>query len=310
MPSLARYVLGLLAAALLGGTASAQPINTDPIGDFARGTVRTISPDVKVEETYHLHDMIEITSNTELEWQPQTFPKSRTLFAKAKDVRFGQEVWGLEISFKPLRMINVGGRPVWYMVYRLNNTGVRMKPEMGEGGQFNAVAAEPQPVNFVGQFVLESHDVDASGSRVYKAYLDRIVPEAIEIIRERELPNGQLLTTPEFASRPIEVSTESEDNSVWGVAMWEQVDPEINFMSIYVGGLTNAYRWIDPQGEYQVGDPAGKGRRLVSKVLQLNFWRTGDEFAENEREMRFGIPKGRANLYGVPEGVAYRWTFR
>jgi hypothetical protein len=308
--SFRQCALAIVAALGCSATAVAQPVNLDPVGGFSRGSVVTISPDVKAEETYHLHDMIEITSNTKLQWQPQTFPVSRTLYSKAQNVRFGHDVWGLQFSFKPLRMINVGGRPVWYLVYRVNNTGTRLQPQLGEDGQFSAQPGSPQPVTFSGQFVLESHDRDATGARNYKAYLDRIIPEAVEIIRERELPQGKLLTTPQLAAQPIEVSTDSEDNSVWGVAMWEQVDPEINFMSIYVGGLTNAYRWIDPEGAYQPGDPAGKGRRLVSKALQLNFWRTGDEFAEHEREMRFGIPKGRSDLYGVEEGVAYRWTFR
>src|SRR5690606_9675045 len=105
----------------------------------------------KAEETYHVHDMIEITSDARLQWQPQTFPVSRTLYSKAHDVRFGNEVWGLEFSFKPLRMITVGGRPVWYLVYRLNNTGTRLRPELGEDGQFSAVAGTPQPVTFSGQ---------------------------------------------------------------------------------------------------------------------------------------------------------------
>lgn len=311
MPLFSRlFAVALVVAVGLAAGAMAQPYSTDPVGGFSRGAVITISSDVKVEETYHLHDMVEITSNTQLQWQPRTFPVSRTLYSKAQDVRFGHEVWGLDFSFKPLRMITVGGRPVWYLVYRINNKGTRLRPQLGEDGQFSAVAGTPQPVTFSGQLVLESHDRDSTGARIYKAYLDRVIPEALEIIRERELPGGQLYTTPELGGLPIEVSTETEDKSVWGVAMWEQVDPEINFMSIYVGGLTNAYRWTDPEGAYQPGDPAGKGRRLVSKALQLNFWRTGDEFAENEREMRFGIPKGRADLYGVEEGVAYRWTFR
>lgn len=311
MPLFSRlFAVALVVAVGFAAGAMAQPYSTDPVGGFSRGAVITISSDVKVEETYHLHDMVEITSNTQLQWQPRTFPVSRTLYSKAQDVRFGHEVWGLDFSFKPLRMITVGGRPVWYLVYRINNKGTRLRPQLGEDGQFSAVAGTPQPVTFSGQLVLESHDRDSTGARIYKAYLDRVIPEALEIIRERELPGGQLYTTPELGGLPIEVSTETEDKSVWGVAMWEQVDPEINFMSIYVGGLTNAYRWTDPEGAYQPGDPAGKGRRLVSKALQLNFWRTGDEFAENEREMRFGIPKGRADLYGVEEGVAYRWTFR
>src|SRR5690606_1259012 len=97
---------------------------------------------------------------------------------------------------------------------------------------------------------------------------------------------------------------------VWGVAMWEDIDPNIDFFSIYVGGLTNAYDWADPPGAFQAGDPPGKGRRFTQKMLQLNFWRPGDEHLEHEREIRFGVAPGRADLYGVGDGVAYRWVYQ
>jgi hypothetical protein len=77
-----------------------------------------------------------------------------------------------------------------------------------------------------------------------------------------------------------------------------------------VGGLTNAYQWEDLAGAYQAGDPPGKGRRFARKMLQLNFWRPGDEMLPDEREFRFGAPIGKSDLYGVPDGVAYRWVYR
>jgi hypothetical protein len=58
------------------------------------------------------------------------------------------------------------------------------------------------------------------------------------------------------------------------------------------------------------GDTPGRGRRFTRKMLQLNFWRPGDELAENEREFRYGVPLNKADLYGVGDGVAYRWAYR
>jgi hypothetical protein len=96
----------------------------------------------------------------------------------------------------------------------------------------------------------------------------------------------------------------------WGVVMWEGVDPTIDFFSVYVGGLTNAYRWQDASEQFQAGDPPGKGRTFEQKTLQLNFWRPGDQYEESEREIRFGVPEKKASLYDSGEGVAYRWVFR
>ena len=97
---------------------------------------------------------------------------------------------------------------------------------------------------------------------------------------------------------------------IWGVATWEDVDPAIDFFSVFVGGLSNALKWHDPSGAYQTGDLPGKGRKFLRKTLQLNFWRPGDDLAENEREIRYGIPPGRAKIYDCDEGVAHRWVYR
>ena len=91
---------------------------------------------------------------------------------------------------------------------------------------------------------------------------------------------------------------------------WVDIDPRIDFFSIFVGGLTNAYQWTDPPGAYKTGDPPATGREFKRKTLQLNFWRPGDEFGQDETAIRYGVARGKANLYDVFEGVAYRWVYR
>jgi hypothetical protein len=113
-----------------------------------------------------------------------------------------------------------------------------------------------------------------------------------------------------MAEQTISVSSDQVDRSVWGVALWEDVDPRVDFFAVYVQGLSNAYQWVDPPGTYALGDPPGKGRRFLRKTLQLDFWRPGDEFGEMDYEIRFGTPEGRAELYGVEEGVDYTWVYR
>ena len=136
---------------------------------------------------------------------------------------------------------------------------------------------------------------------------------AIDPIRRREDPRRKLLNSAEMMQRPIEVSTETEDKSVWGVATWEsgfesgdQVDPRTDFFSIFVTGLSNAYKFADPQGAYKAGDPPGKGRLYRQKTLQLNFWRPSDEFSEGETDIYLGTPR---NL-GLSGQIDYQWVFR
>ena len=276
-------------------------------------------PEIVPEETTSAHDLVEIRVDETLDWKPEYEPETRTLFAKSEAVRFRRDIWALEFSFKPVRMMWVdvpqpGGRMdrklVWYMVYRVRNVGAHVQPTAEDDGGFATQLATPTPLQFIPQFVLEGQDVNQAGEKTYRAYLDRLVPVAIGPIAERERPGGQLFNTVEMAQQEIPVTTQEEDNSVWGVATWVDVDAEIDHFSVFVGGLTNAYAWVDVPGEYQKGDPVGKGRRIVAKVLQLNFWRPGDQFLENEAEIRFGVPVGKSELYGVEEGVAHRWVFR
>ena len=136
--------------------------------------------------------------------------------------------------------------------------------------------------------------------QVKKAYLDRVLPLAVKAIEKRDDPARKLLNSVEMSEHPIPLSTTDEDRSVWGVATWEFVDPKMDFFSIYVKGLSDAYRFTDPPGGYKPGDPPGSGRVLAQKTLQLNFWRPGDEYDPHESEI----------YYGVPGQVDHQWVFR
>ena len=287
--------------------------------DFAPGVVTTIPPDFAPEETVSTHDLVEIRANPAAKWQPELATDSRTLYGMSEGVKFRRDVWCLEFSFKPLRMIHVDvpgpdgkleRKLVWYLVYSVRNTGQTLTPEEQPDGTFLDKPGKGGPVRFLPSFVLESHDLTASGEPIQKAYLDRVIPAADAAIHAREARNRTLLNSAEMAEQVLPTSNGRTDNRVWGVATWTDVDPRIDFFSVYVGGLTNAYRWEDPAGTYKVGDPPGTGRQFARKTLQLNFWRPGDEHLQDEREIRFGVARGKGDLYDVSEGVAYRWVYR
>lgn len=306
----------LAVACLLVDCAVAQ---TAASREFAPGVLTTIPPDFEPGETVSTHDLVEIRANADAKWQPELITDSRTLYGMAEGVKFRRDVSCLEFSFKPLRMIRVNvpgpngtveSKVVWYLVYAVRNTGEVMKPVEGDGGVFTTEMGKGGPLRFVPSFVLQSHDLTADGQPIEKAYLDRIIPAAMTAIRARETRGQTLLNSAEMAQQELLPGDGRADNRVWGVATWTDVDPRIDFFSVYVGGLSNAYRWEDPAGAYKAGDPIGTGREFTRKTLQLNFWRPGDEHLQDEREVRFGVARGKAGLYDVSEGVAYRWVYR
>jgi hypothetical protein len=291
-------------------------------GPFAAGVLTTIPPDMQADETVSTKDVIELRVDPALRWnpEPEFLAASRTVYGMSTGVKFRREVYCLEFSFKPLRMVEVDvpqsdgtmqRKFVWYMVYRVRNTGRVLKPVEQEASSYAAELGPGQPVRFLPSFVLESQDRESTGERVDKAYLDRVIPAAVEVIRRREMRGGlPLFNSVEMSEQLIPVSGDRADRGVWGVATWTDVDPRIDFFSVYVGGLSNAYRWEDTPGAFQPGDYPGKGRRFARKMLQLNFWVPGDEFLPHEREIRYGVPVGKAGLYDVADGVAYQWVYR
>lgn len=305
--------LGLLPAAamFLGWIHPASADGQDRFRRLAPGVETTIPPSLEPVETHSAHDVVEIHTHPGLQWTPHFTPGNQTLFDISAGARFQHSIWCLEFSFKPLRMIFVDipqqsgkmqRKLVWYLVYRVQNRGERLAPSKAKDAEL-AVTKSDKPIQFQPHFVLESHEYG-------KAYLDRVIPAAIGLIQKREDPQRTLLSTVEMAEQEIPVSTERADRSVWGVATWEDVDPRIDFFSIYIQGLTNAYLWVDPPGAYKNGDPPGKGRHFTYKTLQLNFWRPGDSYREHEKEIRFGVPEGKADKFGVGEGVDHAWVYR
>lgn len=315
----ATILLGGLSLVAVENPANAQAAAQSEESRFAAGVVTTIEPDIDPEDTVGKHDVIELLADKSLQRKPNYDTESRTLYEMAKDVRYRRDVWCLELSFKPLRMVYVdvpqpSGRMqrklIWYMVYRVRNTGATLGPEEQADGSFKTGEVAPEPHRFVPQFILTSRDRDAQGKPIRKAYLDRVLPAAVPVIEEREFSGNSLLNSAEISESLLAVESGRSVGGLWGVAIWEDVDPSIDFLSVYVNGLTNAYRWKDNPEAFQAGDSFGKGRRFFRKMLQLNFWRPGDTLAENEREIRFGVAPGYAEYYGTGEGVAYRWVYR
>jgi hypothetical protein len=272
-----------------------------PYRALAPGVEVTIAPDRQEEETFTTRDIVEILHGIPgLDWKPKLSPDTQTLREMATGTVFRREIWCLEFTFKPVRMLWVDvpqasgkmqRKLIWYMVYHVKNTGQHLKPAKRPDGTYTVTTAD-RDVRFFPQFVLEAPEYN-------KAYLDRLIPLAIPAIQQKEDPNRKLLNSVEIGGL-IPTSSDLVDHSVWGVATWEDIDPRVDFFSIYVQGLSNAYQWVDPPEAFKQGDPPGKGRVLAQKTLLLNFWRPGDEFVEDQRVIR----------YGIPGKVDYSWIYR
>jgi len=269
---------------------------------LAPGVEVTIAPDEQEEETSGAHDVVEIVQGIpNLKWTPKTEPSTQTLHDLATATMFRRDVWCLEFTFKPVRMLWVDvpqpsgkmqRKLIWYLLYHVTNRGQHLHSKRTEDGTFE-IAHVDSDIRFIPEFVLESQEYK-------KSYLDRLIPVAIEEIRRKEDPHRRIYDSVEISALKIPVSSDGLDRSVWGVATWEDVDSRIDYFSISIQGLSSAYRWTDQPAEFHPGDPPGKGRVLTEKTLVLNFWRPGDEFAEDQRVIR----------YGMPGKVDYTWVYR
>jgi hypothetical protein len=337
--------------------ALAPPPADDNAAWVQRGVLKVIEPAPLDGETftdpYELHEIRKGLPG--IDYTPNFEAKTQTVFERAKDATLRRTIWALEFSFKPVRMIMVDvpqpeGRMkkklVWYMLYRVRNLGGHLEPlpepaqseevrtqtvanELDEAGkklaekdveQFKVFATKPvddlpkdsfPQIIFFPTITLQAHDLD-------KEYLDRVVPAAMPVIAKRERVGKPIYDSVTISRQKIEVTTPDKDNSVWGVATWEGVDPRIDYFTVYVQGLTNAYRFVDSPDDFQPGDKPGKGRKFTRKTLALHFWRPGDTIAENEGEVRYGMPteenpadQNAVNAkYGQEDRLDYRWVYR
>ena len=292
---------------------------------LAPGVITIVAPEREETETFSgPRELVEIVHGIpSLKWKPNLSPQSETLLEQARETIFRRNVWHLEFSFKPLRMISVDlpqpsgkmqRKLIWYMVYKVKNTGSHFAPAAQPDKWGHETYGTQQldfSTRFFPHFVLEAHEYK-------KAYLDRVIPLAAKAIQQREDPAIRLHNSVEIGKVSIPVSESGVDRSVWGVATWEDVDPKTDYFSVYIKGLTNAYRFEDPEGAFNQGDPPTTGRTFTFKTLQLNFWRPGDDLHEHEDEIRFGLPvlgdkkleKEMLDKYRLEKRVDHRWIYR
>ena len=111
---------------------------------------------------------------------------------------------------------------------------------------------------------------------------EAVLPNAVRLIKAREDDSIRLLGAVQVAGMIPPSTKATVDDAVFGVALWDNVDPHADRMSIYVRGLSD--------GHQDVKTPDGK---LVTKykTLRIDLIRRGDE--RNLREEKSRSPTRR-----------------
>jgi hypothetical protein len=265
-----------------------------PFRHLAPGVMQDVDTARRAADTMERHDVTEL-----LYVDPN--------FDFAKDVSFPHQVWMLDIKYKPVRMIwaDIPGtdghmlrKQIWYIVYQVTNQGKAYQPvekddelnKLDVSGKLYKLETVDKPVRFTPVFTLETHNMLVKEKPGFsKAKVEQYIPIVLPAIRDREDRNRELLTSQEMSEHEIRVG-----ETVWGVATWQDVDPNNVWFSVYIEGLTNAYKWNDDPAKYaafKAGTSKTPFREISTKVLKLNFWRPGDEFEVKETQVRTGVPE-------------------
>lgn len=298
--------------------------STKETSEFAPGVVTVIPPAALPEETFDgpqtlqalldAHPEIAFGGDAHPSGEPHFDPRSRTLVEMAKQVILRHEVYCFEFSFKPLRHIyldipRADGRMqrklVWYMVYRVRYRGGDLRPAS------DVVAGVPiyrrvesihyDARNFFPIFKLRDN---VTGN----AYTDAILPSSTAKIKVREQISAPLHNSVNVSRVKIPYAKDAASPGVWGVATWDDVDPNLDFVSVEVFGLSNAF---EQEGE-------GADAPYRRKMLQLNFYRPGDTINQTADKINFGVPAFEDSKqqeyvlkqYGLGERLDYQWLFR
>ncbi len=291
-----RIAANTMVAITLGFSASALAAAPDGFRPLAPGTLIVIPPDTSADDTMQRGDILEITrGRTDRKWTPKRDSAVATLIEQAKNRTYPRDVWCLEFAYKPPRLIDVDvpgpelkmrRKRLWYLLYRVKNVGGRRTVTAQDDDTAFSRETFEAPIRFLPHFVLESIEglSRSEGAISYRGYLDRVVPAAIEPIKRREAIPGRLHDSASMVETAIAPGEER-----WGVAVWEDIDPRIDFFSIYIRGLTNSIRWrLNENAAFAQNDPPGVGTDHALESLRLDFWRAGDEHDAAEKEVRIG----------------------
>ena len=298
-------VIGPLLAFATGASAA------DGFRALGPGVLTVVPPDRSVDDVSQRFDLHELAQGRGEAWDPNHAPTHETLIGMAQNRQFLRDIWCLEFAYKPPRTIEIEvpgegftsrRERVWYLVYRVRNLQPQeaegQPPQPGSGrrivfpkddkGREDLTSPQTEPVNlpvtFEPQFIFETHEAlaRAEGLLEHRDFLDRLVPSALEPISRREkIPLEQLHDSVSISERPIQAGEER-----WGVAVWEGIDPRIDFFTIFAYGLTNSLKWRHDAELITDEEHAPKYERRQLECLRLDFYHPGDGIGDSGDEVQ------------------------
>lgn len=254
---------------------------------LAPDALNVIKSSVEFGETFQGPvDLPIVVQHPELSWQPNTAPQSDTLLEMAKQVTFRGPVYCMEFAFKPVRTMEmdvntangVERKLVWYLLYRVTYRGNDYQPVIEKDNFDNPVFGKPSQVSakwvrFMPNFWLQSKGLKSTIKE--QRLLDIVLPNAVARIAAEERITGPLYDSMTIQRQKVELG-----QSMWGVATWTDIDPNMDFFTIEVKGLTNAQR-IQLEGDKL---------KYLHKTLVLNFFRPGDTINIGADKIQYGVP--------------------
>jgi len=285
--------------------------------------------------------------------------------ASGEERQAQQNLWVMSLRFKDVRMMELDvtspktGQTqkelIFYLVYEGINWEIERNAADAETTPANVYDAPPGPEIFVPEMTLVIEDeVTKLNSRPYRRELrDEVIPEAQRRIQLRE--KTRLINSVQaIGPVPPAVKTGTPNPPrYYGVALFRNVDPEMDYFRIVLSGFSNGYKLVKgpvsyddltgfaQSGELKVNDQVWNGNlatdwraaaevgnlfapekpapvnagdsewfysvspdrgdqtsRVWRKTLVVHYWRPGDAFDQNEREIR---RKGEPRWIYVPD---------
>ena len=274
-------------------------LRTNKIRKFAPGVLKKIPSELNVRDSSSLPMPLPgiNAEKTELE----TDSLDRTLYGMSRRVILYRDVYQYDFAFTGLRQIRVPvagadgftrNKNIWYIIYRVRDLGetlsyeqVRKSTALKNQITYELKKGDPLPEKerfFLPRFSLEGWVFSPKDNDYKKVvFRDVVNPAVARAIRVQEDPRMVLLDGVQMSKAEIPKVKAESTIGQWGVAIFEDVNPNIDFVSVFVSGLTNAHR-IKRADDGSIG--------FVRKTLQLNFWRPGDNLEEEKDRVQYGIP--------------------